>query len=104
VGQLNRGTALITRQEERDQVAELNLIAGKRAKGSSAYAAALTYLTVGASLLGDEDWEPNHQLRFALELYRAECEYLLGQLAPAEERLAMLSTRAQTTVDSAAVT
>ena len=103
VTHLNRGAALIAEQDERDQLAELNLIAGKRAKGSSAYAAALTYLTVGASLLGDEDWEPNHQLRFAMELHRAECEYLLGELASAEERLAMLSTRAQTTVDFAAV-
>ena len=32
VNQLNRGAVLITEQEERDQVAELNLIAGKRAK------------------------------------------------------------------------
>ena len=30
--------------EERDQLAELNLIAGKRAKASTAYASALTYL------------------------------------------------------------
>jgi predicted ATPase len=32
VNQLNRGAALITLQAERDQIAELNLIAGKRAK------------------------------------------------------------------------
>jgi len=31
VNQLNRGAALITSQEERDQIAELNLIAGRRA-------------------------------------------------------------------------
>ena len=44
VNQLNRGAALIAEQEERDQLAELNLIAGKRAKASAAYASALTYL------------------------------------------------------------
>src|SRR6202021_887663 len=37
VGPLNRGAPLITQREERDQLAELNLIAGKRAKASSAY-------------------------------------------------------------------
>ena len=43
VNQLNRGAALITSREERDRIAELNLIAGKRAKVSTAYASALKY-------------------------------------------------------------
>jgi len=38
VNQLNRGATLIASREERDQLAEFNLIAGKRAKGSTAYA------------------------------------------------------------------
>src|SRR5258706_7379824 len=45
VNQLNRGAALITSQDEREQLAELNLLAGQRAKASAAYASALTYLT-----------------------------------------------------------
>jgi predicted ATPase len=44
VNQFDRGAALIDSQEERERVAELNLIAGKRAKASTAYAAALNYL------------------------------------------------------------
>ena len=44
VNQLNRGAALITSREEREQLAELNLMAGKRAKASTAYASALNYL------------------------------------------------------------
>ena len=51
VNQLNRGVALITSRDEREQLAELNLIAGKRAKTSTAYASALTYLTIGVGLL-----------------------------------------------------
>src|SRR5262249_18033680 len=43
VNQLNRGAALISSRDERERLAELNLIAGKRAKASSAYASALTY-------------------------------------------------------------
>jgi predicted ATPase len=61
VNQLNRGVALITSQEERDQIAELNLIAGKRAKASTAYASALKYLITGAALLAGSpgpDLEP----------------------------------------------
>ena len=94
VNQLNRGAALITQQEERDQLAELNLIAGKRAKASTAYASALTYLNAGAALLAEDCWERRHELIFALELNRAECEFLTGQLSVAEERLAALSNRA----------
>jgi serine/threonine protein kinase len=40
VNQLNRGAALITSRDEREQLAELNLIAGKRAKASTAYTSA----------------------------------------------------------------
>ena len=53
VNQLNRGAALITSREEREQLAELNLIAGQRAKATTAYASALTYLTAGEALLPD---------------------------------------------------
>jgi len=51
VNQTNRGAELIVSREERDQIAELNLIAGKRAKTSTAYASALMYLTAGMGLL-----------------------------------------------------
>ena len=103
VNQLNRGAALITQQEERDQLAEFNLIAGKRAKGSTAYASALAYLAAGAALLAEECWERRRELTFALELNRAECEFLTGALAKAEQRLAALPMRAATTVERATV-
>src|SRR5439155_19779545 len=99
VNQLNRGAALITSQDEREQLAELNLIAGKRAKTSTAYASALNYLIAGAALLADDCWERRPELILALELNRAECEFLTGALAAAEERLAMLSSRAATLID-----
>ena len=45
VGQLNRGSALISARKERERLAELNLIAGRRAKSSTAYSSALSYLS-----------------------------------------------------------
>ena len=102
VNQLNRGAALVTARDEREQLAKLNLIAGERAKASTAYASALTYLVVGAALLAN-DSERQHELTFALELNRAECEFLTGELAAAEERLVALSTRAASTVERASV-
>ncbi|MGA8477989.1 MAG: GAF domain-containing protein, partial [Chthoniobacterales bacterium] len=103
VNQLNRGTVLIGSQEEREQVAELNLVAGKRAKTSTAYASALTYFVAGHTLLTEESWEQRYALTFALEFQRAECEFLTGDFAAAEERLSTLSRRAEDLADSAAV-
>src|SRR5262249_42196713 len=94
VNQFNRGAALLTAPEERAQVAELNLIAGKRARAATAYSSALNYFAAGGALLTAEDWERRYALTFALELHRAECEFLTGELAAADERLARLSHRA----------
>ncbi|HUB47730.1 MAG TPA: AAA family ATPase [Acetobacteraceae bacterium] len=104
VNQLNRGTALITAPDEREQLAELNLIAGKRATLSTAYASALTYFITGAALSAEDAWDRRHELAFALELHRGECEFLTGALAEAEQRLAALSDRAADTVERATVT
>jgi PAS domain S-box-containing protein len=103
VNQLNRGATLITSLDEREQLAELNLLAGQRAKATTAYASALTYLTAGEALLPENSWERRHELSFALELHRAECEFLTGALAEAQQRLAALSTRAAITVERATV-
>ena len=103
VNQLNRGASLDHLAQEREQLAELNLLAGKRAKASTAYASALNYLTAGAALLAEDCWERRHELTFALELNRAECEFLTGALAEAEQRLAALSARATDPVERATV-
>ncbi len=103
VNQLNRGAPLITSDQEREQLAELNLIAGKRAKAATAYGSALNYLVMGEALLPGDCWERRYPLVFAMEVTRAECEYLTGDLAAAEERLAALSLRAANLVDKAAV-
>jgi PAS domain S-box-containing protein len=101
--QLNRGASLVVSTDEREQLAEINLIAGKRAKASTAYASALNYLTAGAALLSEDWWERQHALIFELELQRAECQFLTGELAAAENRLTVLSTRAASTVERATV-
>ncbi len=103
VNQLNRGAGLILSREERERVSELNLIAGERAKTSTAYTSALAYFSVGRTLLTEDAWEQRYPLMFALELHRAECEFLSSQLPAAEQRLAALAARAATLVDSAAV-
>ena len=101
VNQLNPGAELMTAAEEREQLAEYNLRAALRAKSSVAYASALSYLTAGGRLLTDDAWKRRHELWFAIEMNRAECEFLNGQLSTAEQRLLALSERASTAVEQA---
>ncbi|MER8967238.1 AAA family ATPase [Mesorhizobium sp. M0808] len=103
VNQLNRGAALITSINEREQLAEFNLIAGKRAQTSTAYASALNYLEIGAALLTDDCWQRRHDLVFSIELARAQCEFVSGAVDQAEKRLSALSGRATTTIEQATV-
>jgi len=56
-----------------------------------------------ADALEGDCWRRRRELIFSLELHRAECEFLTGQLAAAEERLAVLSSRAANTVELATV-
>jgi predicted ATPase/signal transduction histidine kinase len=104
VDQLLRGAVLIRSGKERREVAALYLMAGKRAKAGTAYVSALRYLSAGRALLPAEAWDRCYRLTFDLELNLAECEFLTGEFALAEERFASLQTRALDYVDLAAVT
>jgi PAS domain S-box-containing protein len=103
VNQLNRGAAQISSRDEKEQLAEFDLIAGKRAKASTAYVSALRYLVAGTALLADDGWACRPDLMFPLEFHSAECEFLTGDLAAAEKRLTMLASRAANTVERATV-
>ena len=103
VDQLNRGAALLDEYSERVRVAELNRLAGKRAKGSTAHSAARTYFALGRALLGTNGWLRNFQLTFELELQLADCEFLTADLHSAEQRLEQLGKHALSLPDRAAV-
>lgn len=104
VNQFNRGAARVEAQAERERIAELDLLAGRRAMDSSAYAAARAYLAAGAGLLTDDRRARRYDLAFPLELHLGECEFLTGELEGAARRLAKLSTLAADRVDRATVT
>lgn len=87
VDQLNLGATLIDTQYERDTVARLNLVAGRKAKSSSAYHAAYSYLNNGENLLSARTWELQAELSFAIHRELAECAYLTGQHSVAERVL-----------------
>jgi PAS domain S-box-containing protein len=102
VNQLNRGAALICELNEKHCAAELNLRAGRKAKASTAYAAACTYLSAGMALVNREDWERRYGLVFSLWLLRAECELLCGNFEDAASLISELIERAASKADKAA--
>ncbi len=76
VNQLNQGLDLLSVPEERYELAALNLAAGRRAKGASAYQAAFSYLRTGTEVLGEEGWTHQYELALALHTEAAEAAYL----------------------------
>ncbi|AYG62121.1 AAA family ATPase [Rhizobium jaguaris] len=103
IDQFDRGLGQVTSDDEREQVAELFLEAGIRAKTSVAYPSALRYFRTGLGLLKPSHWEKRYDLIFPLELQQAECEYLTGDHVVADDHLLELSLRAGNRVDGAAV-
>jgi predicted ATPase/GAF domain-containing protein/tRNA A-37 threonylcarbamoyl transferase component Bud32 len=101
VNQLNRGASLIEDQEERYRVAELDLLAGQRARASTAYGPAAKYLAAGMPMLPVRAWQERYELTFALHLERARCEYLIGRFAEAERHVALALLNARTLAEKA---
>jgi len=76
VDHLNAGVELVGEQAERDEIARLNLMAGKKAKGATAYGAAIAYLQVGLELLAASSWQTQYDLTLNLHLEAMEAAYL----------------------------
>jgi PAS domain S-box-containing protein len=104
VNQLNRGSHLINSTTELERVAELNLMAARRAKASTAYTSALRYLATGREVLTEATWDRNYELIFSIQCLTAECELLTADMGAAENRLTMLAQRTKTQHDNAVVT
>ena len=104
VNQLNLGSHLISYVDERERVADFNLIAGRRARASTAYDFALHYLRAGRSLLSEEAWERTYDLMFSIEFLLAECELHIADMVAAEHRLTQLAQRTNSRHDFAVVT
>jgi PAS domain S-box-containing protein len=101
--QLNAGADLITGQPEKYDLAELNLMAGKKAKASTAYASAVKYLTKGIELLAEDSWLRHYSLTHDLFMECSECQYLSGNFEEAEGLFAVIIRNAKTNREKAEV-
>jgi PAS domain S-box-containing protein len=103
VNQLNLGSALISEWPEKLRAAELNFIAGRKAKASTAYASASNYLAAGIAILSDEGWQRSYDLMLGLFLERAECEILNSNVEQAAGLVEVLLIKAQSKIDQAEI-
>ncbi len=99
VNQFNIAQDLLTNQTECDELARMNLIAGCRAKASTAYAAAVKYLAFGIQLLPAERWETKYELTLALYETVAEATYLACDFEQTEQFVEVVLAQAQTVLD-----
>ncbi|NEO98098.1 MAG: AAA family ATPase [Symploca sp. SIO2E9] len=99
VNQLNMGVELISTQLERDELAQLNLLTGHKAKVATAYTDALRYLTVGQELLGTDSWTRNYELTLKLYVETVEVAYLSTNFELAQQVAEVVLTQAQTLLD-----
>jgi predicted ATPase/GAF domain-containing protein/ABC-type transporter Mla MlaB component len=103
VNHMNHGAALLAEADERLELSQLNLAAGKRAKANAAYATAASYLKAGMSLLEDGGWASEPALAFRLHAERAECEFLSGRFQEAEALFDVLLARTRSVSELAHV-
>ena len=93
--QLNLGRALVTAPEERYEVAQLNLRAGRKAKASAAFEPALSYFSAGISLLPEEAWTRHRDLWFDLHLEALEAEYVNAHIKQGDALCAFMLSKTQ---------
>ena len=102
--QLNRGVTASRRAPERDRIIAVNLSAAQRARNATAYQAAIGYLDVVRGLIGEKAEPPYDVKAFAINLLRAECQFLVGNVEEAEAQLLALSQNCPSLQASADVT
>ncbi|HHP7231624.1 MAG TPA: AAA family ATPase [Xenococcaceae cyanobacterium] len=99
VDRFNLCPDLITNQEEKYHIAQLNLMAAKKSINAIAYSDALKYAKAGINLLESNCWQDRFELSFKLYIELAKCEYLGGNFAKTNQILATLLSKARTEID-----
>ncbi|WP_315786380.1 ATP-binding sensor histidine kinase [Fischerella sp. JS2] len=103
VNQLNIAIDLMTNQVETDELAAMNLLAGRRALASTAYTTAIKYLTTGIELLKEDSWERQYDLTLSLYETAAEAAYLAGNFEQMEQLVQIVLAQAKTLLEKVKV-
>lgn len=100
---LNHGRALLEDPADLLDLAQLNFIAGMRAKVSAAFAQAATYFSIAVELTENAGWHRDQSLSFSCGLELAQTLCLSDRIQEADPVFAQLLQRAQGSVDAAKV-
>ncbi len=112
VNQLNQGRDRLEHQTDLDELAQLNLIAGQKAKASAAYQSAFNYLQISIGLLnlpysslleGEDSWQYQYDLTLTIYLETAEVACLCNHLEEVEKWTEVILQKAKTLLDTVKV-
>ncbi|WP_392479802.1 AAA family ATPase [Nostoc sp. C110] len=103
VNQLNVGIVNLIEQSDKTELARLNLIAGRKAKASTAYEAALKYFTNGIELLSIDAWQTEYTLTLCLYEGAAEAAYLGGNFEQMQQWAEVVQQEAKILLDKVKV-
>ncbi len=99
VNHLNMAVELIQPQSERDNLAQLNLTAGYKAKNANAYDNAWDYFFTGLQLLATDCWQTQYDLTFGLSVAAAEAAYLSGNIKQMESLVVTILEQGRSLLD-----
>lgn len=99
VDHLNRGRRWAN-AAEREELAHLNLHAGRAAKRAAAFAPALAYLRIGLELLPAGAWSSHYDLALRLHLEAAEAAFFSANPNVAQEIVQAVFSHARTLTDA----
>ena len=94
VNQLNEGRDRIRSEEEKVDLATLNLAAGRKAKGSVAFQSGNIYVGNGLALLDGSWWKDHYTLALDLHNEAAELAYLVTSFSEMERLAEVVKIRA----------
>ena len=104
VNQLNMGIELLTHAGEfRDELAQLNLMAGRKAKASAAHKAASDYFMTGINLLRTDCWQSQYELALTLHESAAEAACLNGAFDLMNQLADVVMQQAKSLLDCAGI-
>ncbi|WP_407897374.1 ATP-binding protein [Scytonema sp. NUACC26] len=103
VNHFNLSRNLISTEQEKRNLAQLNLKAGQKAKFSTAYQAAKHYFKIGLELLPTTSWKDDYTLTYELYKECSETEYLSGNFDQAELLYAEALKHTATVLDTVGI-
>ena len=99
VSHLNLALSLLETADDKRQLAQLNAMAGKKAKESAAHDSAMRCLHIALDLLGPTGWEQDYELTVTVHQEAAESACLSGDLAGMSRLTEVLLNKTRTLLE-----